>query len=195
MNVNAEEAKSSLSEIERTMRNTRRSAAMYGTGPIVMVWGLVWMICFSLNQYVPQRSKWIWSIGDLAGVAITMAICFGFASRRPIQMRSDRKQRWRFFWFWFALIVFIDAGIAIMSASGQVSEKQITAFIVLGIMFAYVAIGLMLDSWLMIGLGLGVSALSVVGFFALNEYFYLWMACTGGIALFLSGVHVQRQWR
>jgi hypothetical protein len=193
--IDHNEARRALEEIENTMAMMRRSAALHGTGIILMVWGLVWMICFGLNQFYPLHANWIWGIGNPTGIAVTLLIGFGVRGRRPVESRAERKTSLRLVWFWLALFAFMFASIAVMSATQPLDGRQIAAFVVLGIMFAYVVMGVLLDTGFLIGLGLAVTVLTLVGFFGKPGYFYLWMAVTGGGALFFSGLHIHRRWR
>ena len=193
MNTTIDEAQASLTDIERIMRDTRRSLAMRGTGTILIVWGTVWIVCFALNHFYPLRYGWIWGIGNVAGIAGTVLALV--AGARTVAQPRQARFNWKFFWFWFSLFMFLDASMAIAFAHHPPTGQQIAAFAVLGIMFAYVVIGLMLDTRFMIGLGIAVSVLTLVGFFALHEHFYLWMSATGGGALLFSGVYVHRWWR
>ena len=60
-------------------------------------------------------------------------------------------------------------------------------------MFGYVVLGLWIDT-IFLWIGLGVSALAVIGYVATPDLFYVWMAVLGGGALFASGVRIQRTW-
>jgi hypothetical protein len=157
MNLDIEQARSSLTEIERVMRQTRRDLAMRGTGTILMVWGLVWTTCFALTHFYPLQYRWVWGLGNAIGILATM-----LAVRRTVPVvtgPSERRMTWKFFWLWMSLVAFINASIAIMFTDGAGPGQKISAFIALGIMFVYIVIGLMLDATLMIGLGLAVAQL------------------------------------
>ncbi len=68
------------------------------------------------------------------------------------------------------------------------------AFAALVPMFVYVVTGLLERDNYMLFLGLGVTAATIVGFFAVPQYFYLWMAAFGGGALLMTGLVIRRKW-
>lgn len=158
-----------------------------------MVWGLVWMTCFALNHFHPLQYRWIWGLGNATGILATLVAVKGAGP--AVTGPSERRMTWKFLWLWISLIVFLNTSIAIMSAELPGPGQKIAAFVALGIMFVYIIIGLMLDAGFMIGLGLSVMVLTIIGFFALHGYFYLWMSGTSGLAMFLSGIYVHRRWR
>jgi hypothetical protein len=61
-------------------------------------------------------------------------------------------------------------------------------------MFAYVVMGLWLDHFIL-WIGLAVTALTLVGLFFLQPYFWLWMAVTGGGMLLGTGLYIRYQWK
>ena len=74
-------------------------------------------------------------------------------------------------------------------------ERIMSAVIVTVPMFAYVVMGLWGCGQYMIWLGLGITALTVLGLYAFPSFFYLWMAAVGGGALFGVGIIARRQWK
>jgi hypothetical protein len=74
-------------------------------------------------------------------------------------------------------------------------RAQIAAFICTAVMFLYVVMGLWFEAWFLMGLGLVVTALTVVGYQMLPQHFYFWMAATGGGSLFVAGLYINRAWR
>ena len=72
--------------------------------------------------------------------------------------------------------------------------RAMTAVAALIPMFVYVVTGLLERDNYMLFLGLGVTAVTVLGFFAVPQYFYLWMAAFGGGALLITGLVTRRKW-
>jgi hypothetical protein len=62
-------------------------------------------------------------------------------------------------------------------------------------MFAYVVIGLWFESWFLAVLGILVTVLTMAGYAWWPAYYCLWMAVTGGGALFGSGLYLRLRWR
>ena len=59
-------------------------------------------------------------------------------------------------------------------------DRQISAFIVMLVMFGDVVLGLWVESVFMLGLGLIVTALTLAGYLLFTQTFNLWMALAGG---------------
>ncbi len=72
-------------------------------------------------------------------------------------------------------------------------NRKIAAFWATVPMFAYILIGLWLDRFF-IWLGALVTVATVVGYYFIGEYFYLWMAVCGGGALIASGLFIRKNW-
>jgi len=68
--------------------------------------------------------------------------------------------------------------------------------IVTFLMFAYVLMGIWLQTPILVTIGLAVTALAWAGRLLLPPHFFLlWMAVFGGGGLFLPGLHVKLRWK
>jgi hypothetical protein len=183
MNITREEAQASLGMIEETRDRTVRQLQYRGASQLLVIWGLVWIVGFLGTQYYPRVDEWIWLVVDVIGIALTAVICtktFG-------QVRSEAGSR--IGWFWGVLFVYAYLYMGIL---GPVDGTQVAAFIATHVMFAYVVMGLWLKSNAMIWLGGSITVMTAIGFFALQPYFGLWMAVTGGGVLLVSGLYMGR---
>ena len=192
MDVSPQAAHQSLAEIKQVMHDTRRAVAARGTDLILMLWGVIWFVAFSGSQFWPRQSSWIWTVGDVLGVLVTIAIATSFGRSAPVRIPGARQLGWRIFAFWCGLSAYSSLWLFILPPT---STRQVTAFITTVVMFAYVVLGLWFESWLLAMLGAGVTAMLMVGYLWLPEYFYLWMAVCGGGALFASGLYIRLRWR
>jgi hypothetical protein len=61
-------------------------------------------------------------------------------------------------------------------------------------MFGYLVMGLWLGRFFL-WLGLLVTATTLVGYYFVSDYFFLWMALTGGGSLIAAGVFIRKFWR
>jgi hypothetical protein len=188
MEVTPQEARDLLSQTN-SVAAAMRSHTMYRRiGPPLMVWGVVWLVCFPLTAFFPAHSGWIWLIGDSVGFAGS-AIA-GMRSGRTVRSPSCNAHRTRGFCFWLAFIAYASFWIFLLSPQGS---ARVILFIVTLVSFAYVAMGLLLQLRFMLWLGLGITALAVGGyalFAAHPNALNLWMGITGGLALLVTGVYV-----
>ena len=192
MELTPDEARKSLDEIEQMAKSTRKSAGALYAAPVLMIWGVVWAVCFGIGQFYPQLYSMAWGIGDCAGIIATFAVFF--LVRRKIVPGVERtRKNYQLLWFSIALTLFATFW-AILFAPLR-SEAQGGAYICSIVMFAYVAAGIFMSSRFMIALGVAVTVLTGVGYWGLPEWFNLWMAIIGGGALFGSGLYLRMYWR
>jgi hypothetical protein len=181
MDVSREMAEQSLAEVQTTMDRTKKSIAG-GAGVIMMIWGVIWMIGFTMSYFRHPYTAWIWLVLDMIG--ITASIIAG-RSKAPVKVSSGLN--WRIFFFWFFLFVFGDIWLFLL---WPWNGHQLGAFIVTLVMFASVTMGLFYWGMFFFWFGLTVTALTLAGYFWLLPWFNLWMAFVGGGAFFVSGLYL-----
>ena len=210
MNTSENDARRSLQEIEDVAVRTRRMAAFAGVDLILIVWGIVWFLGYlgteiiprlalSLNPKLGPAIGWLiqgwWAILIIAGIAATLMV-----SRRNTPVESSIGKR--IGWLWFALFGYMYVfGFLIMpfvAVQGHEESmrfwKHMGAIMATVPMFAYVVIGIWLDSFL-VWVGLGVTVLTMLGLYLLLPWFWIYMAFVGGGALIGTGLVVRRKWR
>ena len=199
MEITPESARDSLTEVEKTMLQVRRSVAWRGTDLALIVWGAVWMGCYLATHLLldqPQRIWAVWAIGTSIGIASMIGISIASARREMVHSELARQIGRRVFWSWFALFVFADLWLVVL---WPWHPLQLNAFIVMLVMFAYVMVGLWMESRFFIGLGLAVAIATLMGFLLTVlvgfPYYNLWMAAAGGGALLGSGIYIRLAWR
>jgi hypothetical protein len=113
----------------------------------------------------------------------------GPATRNP----SDKRLGLRTGLFWLLFLAYAYVWLGITKPYDGI---QLNAFLCTAVMFAYVVTGLWFDSGLMVILGIVVTAMTLVGFYAIAPAYYcLWMAVTAGGALLGTGLYMQLRWR
>ncbi|NLX04333.1 MAG: hypothetical protein GXY33_04210 [Phycisphaerae bacterium] len=162
----------------------RKAVAARSGSSVLILWGVIWIVGFLVPYFAPQHMGWIWLGLDVIGIAGTV---LAFRLEEPTRSASD----WRFSLFWLLLFVYGGVWIAILQPQ---SPYQVTAFIVTLIMFAYVVLGLFWERF-MLWLGLAVTALTLVGFYGLEFWFWAWMSVLGGGALAGTGLYLRLRWR
>jgi len=206
MTISKEQAGEALKDVEALTEKTKRVALFKGADALYMIWGIIWMIAFTLEQFIPHRlirfGNFTTSSGSLIWLTLSLiGICasiFIFKYRVPVA--SPEGKRIGIFWGvlfgYFYLWTFLFASLIDWKQGFTPRHHRIfTAVAATVPMFAYVVMGLWGCGNYMIWLGLGVTVLTVVGLFAVPSFFYLWMAVFGGGALFLAGVITRRRWR
>lgn len=175
-----------LRQIRQVMEQTRRSLAAGGSGQALIIWGLVWVLGFSGDQFLDASiQRWSW----LALVTLGIIASLVLGIRQGSKIRGGTG--WRIGAFWFALFLYASLWQWILSPA---TELPGALFIITVAMFGYVVMGLWLSNFLT-GLGLAVTLLAFVGAYLLPFYFSIWMALLGGGTLIVSGVYIHARWR
>ena len=186
MNVSREEALEALRAVRQVEERARRAIGLAGGGPILMIWGVVWFIGFLGNQLltVPHVGR-LWAVVDLAGIVGTLWV----VSRLHRRVIDPLGPRIGLFW-----LLLVGYGVIWVWIAQPMGGRQLGLLLSTIAMFGYVVLGLWIDTTFL-WIGLGVTALALLGYLAVPDFFDLWMALLGGGALFASGVRIQRSWR
>ncbi|HVZ29789.1 MAG TPA: hypothetical protein VG839_05310 [Asticcacaulis sp.] len=187
MNITKDEAARALSEIAQA---EGRSHALFGyriAGPIFVVWGVIWVICYAAMAVVPPQ-KWglVWLPADIIGFAATIAIAG--RGKRQAAINGDRGFGWRLLGS-VALIMMFSAGLFLMV---HPTDRNIyLAFPALLTGTIYAAVGLWI--WMrFLWVGMAVIGFTLIGFFFFPAYLAYWLAATGGGGLIVGGLLVRR---
>jgi hypothetical protein len=129
---------------------------------------------------------------SLLGTALAIVLGARFAARvgRQVRNPSMNVTTRRAVLFWLFLALYAVAAIAIAQPT---DGKQISAFIILFIMFGQLAMGLLISfssTWW----ALPITALALIGYFLLPNLFYLWMAILGGGGMIALGLYIHSRW-
>jgi hypothetical protein len=189
MNISPNEAEEALAAIQTIMQKTRRAISSSGAYNFLILWGIIWLIGFLNSQFMPEKTaSYVWMGLDILG-GICSAI-IGMRLKRGIRT-STRTTSWRrIVFFWLLLFLFC---VAAVSVAWPVNGKQLAMFIILFITVGWIAMGLLL-SFASAWWGLGLVALSLIGYFLLPGIFYLWMAILGGGGMIALGIYVRNRW-
>ncbi len=190
MEISPQDARKSLDDVQRITEQTRRVLASGGAPYYLLLWGAIWLVGFTLTQFVDERA-WVlgmvWGVLDLIGAIGSAWIGFRLSQRVRSQIMSVRIGL-----FWLALLGY---AALLVFLSRPDSKELIALLIVVMAMFGYVAMGLWLNSAVIVWIGLGVTLLSLLGYFFLRDFFSLWMAVLGGGTLMASGWWMLKAWR
>lgn len=186
MDVTPQEATDLLGQTD-TVANLMRNHALYRRiGPTLILWGIIWLICFPLTALIPSHSGWIWLIGD--GIGFIGSAWSMRRSNTSIRCKSSEMMRSRVLWFWVAFLAYGCFWMYLLAPAGNASA---VVFIVTLVMFAYVAIGLLARMSFMVWLGAGVTLLAIAGFVLFEnrpQVLNVWMGVSGGLTLLATGI-------
>jgi hypothetical protein len=198
--VTQQEALASLQEIDRIMRQVRRSIGAGPTAALLILWGVIWVIGFAAMQFAPRLGSWLWIALDVAGV-IGSLVWGPWVRKTPA--RKAHAGRIGLSWLVLFGYAALWSGVLapwewtsdqLWATHGLLLVHKLAAFWALVCMFAYVLMGLWLDRFFLY-LGLLVTVATLAGFWLTPAYFFAWMAIAGGGALIAAGGFIRRSWK
>ena len=178
MTLSSQDAAYALHEIEQAEARSAALADYQHAAPHFLIWGVLWIIGYTLSDYLPAHMGTIWA------VIVPIGLAAGFATAG----RAGRGLGWRYGAAAAAIFAFFAATFLVM---GPVGHRQVAAFIPLFVALAYVLRGIRSGPRHAVT-GTLVATLTLLGFFLVKEHFFLWMAAVGGGALILAGVWLRR---
>jgi hypothetical protein len=186
MKISPNEAEEALANIQRMTQKTRHSIASGGAYIFLIVTGIIWLVGFLTTQFLTgEIVGYIWTGISILGIGLSVLLGIRMAPRVRGPSTTVAAKRAGIFWL---LLVFY--GIATIAIAKPTDGKQITMFIILFIMIGQLAMGLLLSfssSWW----ALPITALALIGYFLLPDFFYLWMAVLGGGGMIILGLYIR----
>jgi hypothetical protein len=193
MNVSPTEAEEALAAINIMMKKTRHSIASSGAYIFLIVTGIIWLVGFLSTQFLTGKIVgYIWTGMSVLGtvVAILLGTRLNHRVGNKVRNPSMNATTKRAIVFWLFLVLYAMAAIAIAKPT---DGRQVTAFIILFIMLGQLAMGLLISfssTWW----ALLITAVALVGYFLLPDFFYLWMAVLGGGGMIVLGAYIRLRW-
>jgi hypothetical protein len=184
------EAWQSLAAIENSTKQMKRSISSRYTAPLLILWGIIWILAFLGCHFWSVKSGQIWLVLDVIGFACTsLIIFFQLKTAGPIKYKSPNKIAWRVFRFWGLIFGYVWLWLSIFA---PYSGLQMNAFICTAIMFGFILIGMWSQEYYLVWLALLVTAATAAGVFLLpHKWYCLWMTATAGAPMFLTGIYLK----
>ena len=196
MGVTSERASELLDQVDYVARTTRDRAIYDGVGPILILWGVIWTVCFCVTHFAPTAFAWTWLIADAVGIPATVYLGWIRPRGGPILSESAKRQGRKLLWFWFLALVYGSIWLVIL---WPWRTEQFGLFWVTFVMFAYVVMGLWFEMRFLLWLGVAVTLITAGGsillFLFVPGYLNLWLGLSGGLSLAGSGLHLMRRER
>ncbi len=192
MNISQEEAQASLKSVRNVTTQTHKALASYYANPLLIMWGLLWIMAFAATQFYYTYAFYIFTVMSIIGAAGTAVIMWMFYRKAPVKETSSYTLSRRILALWIFSIIYIGIWLFLFA---PFTGLQCNALICTAAMFIYIVMGLWLESRFMITLGLIVTAATLIGYYLLQNYYCLWMAVVGGGAIFSTGFYIRLRWR
>ncbi|MBD0426767.1 hypothetical protein [Aquisalinus flavus] len=183
-------ARDALREIELTQERSRAYSFYRASAPIVMIWGVVWLVCNIVSHVDDGWGSMAWTVGILVGVIASIFFGWRQRDRRP-SLTGRETPGWRMIVLGIVFACVLIAGISGIAMIGGLNQLQLNAIISLIVAISYITAGLQ-SGWRMSALGLVVGAAAIIGWVALRDIYELWMGLFAGGALLLGGYWMSR---
>lgn len=180
--IDRQQASEALSEISDMTRRVRQSTIYQLASLFMILWGALTFAAYIVTYLYPRQAGYAWIAVYVAGTAASFPIsAFGYPSTRirTIDVRTL-----------VAFLLFIAFGI-FCCWFGHFTPRQQGTFWPLYCMLIYTIVGLWVGP-AFVAIGLGITALTLIGYFFIGPAFDLWMAFVNGGGLILGGLWMRR---
>jgi hypothetical protein len=183
MTIDSKQATEALNEIDAIVRRVRQSTIYDVASLMLIMWGALVFTGNIASHLWPREAGYVWIAVNAVGVAGSLAVG-AFKSRRISVRRLDLRMV-------AAFALFFAFGILWSIGLGHFTPRQLGVFWPTYFMMVYTIAGLWVG-WAFVAIGLGITALTLIGYFFVGGWFDLWMAVINGGGLVLGGLWMRR---
>ena len=181
--IDSQQASEALADINEMTRRVRQSRIYNLASLMLIMWGALVFAGYLGSFLLPRYAGYFWIALNLAGVAGSFAISAIGYPRTGIRTFDFRML--------IAFVLFFAFGFLCTSVLGNFTPRQMGAFWPIYFMLLYIIAGLWIG-YAFVAIGLGISALALVGYFFVGGWFDLWMAFVDGGGLMVGGLWMRR---
>jgi hypothetical protein len=181
--IDSKDAASALNDINQITRRVRQSRIYNLASLMLIMWGVLVFAGHLLVHILPRNALLIWLAITALGIAGSFAISAATRARTGVRTFDLR--------FFAAFVLFLGFGYVWTLGLGHFTARQMDTFWPLYFMLVYTIAGL----WFglaFVAIGLGVTALTLIGYFFIADWFHLWMAVVNGGGMILGGLWMRR---
>jgi hypothetical protein len=181
--IDSKQASEALSDINEIVHRVRQSR-IYNLASLSMIWWGVLVFAGNIATFLwPRYADYFWLAVYVAGIAGSFAISSLDQTRTGIRNANFRMLA--------AFLLFLAFGFFCTSMLGHFTPRQLGTFWPIYFMLFYSIAGLFIG-YAFVAIGLGITMLTLIGYFYIGEAFPLWMAFVNGGGLILGGFWMRR---
>ncbi|WP_063687211.1 hypothetical protein [Bradyrhizobium stylosanthis] len=182
--IDSKEASAALADIDDIVQRVKQSQ-LYELASLAAVWWGVLVFAANLVTWLwPLCAVYAWVATDVVGVGGMVALRVLNPPRHPHGAAFDVR-------LLLVFVLFFAFGYLCTNVIGHFGPRQLGTFWPLYFMLFYTMAGLWFGH-AFVAIGLGIAALTLIGFFTIGEAFPLWMAFVNGGGLILGGLWMRR---
>jgi FtsH-binding integral membrane protein len=182
MSIDRQEAASALSDIDSIVRRVRQSRIYNLASLMLIMWGVLVFAGYVATYLSPRSGGYSWAAIYAAGIAGSFVVSRSNHARDGVRTFDLRMLA--------AFALFVAFGI-FCSGLGHFTPRQMGTFWPIYFMLVYTIAGLWVG-YAFVAIGLGITVLTLIGYFFVGEAFDLWMAFVDGGGLILGGLWMRR---
>jgi hypothetical protein len=183
MTIDSQQATEALADINEIVRRVRQSRIYNIASLMLILWGVLVFAGYLLNYLAPRYGGYGWVAVYVAGIVGCVLISAFNRKRTGVRTLDVRML--------VAFLLFIAFGVFVSIWLGHFTPRQLAAFWPIYFMMVYTITGLWVG-YAFVAIGLGITALTLIGYFFLGNAFDLWMAFVNGGGLALGGLWMRR---
>ena len=181
--IDPQEAASALSDIDAIARRVRHSTMYRLSSLLTILWGALVFAGNIASFLAPRSAGLIWLGVYAVGIAGSFAISAAGYSRNRVRTVDIRTL--------IAYLLLIAFGMFCCWLGHFTAPRQIGTFWAIYFMLVYTIGGLWLG-YAFVAIGVSITALTLIGYFFVGEWFEPWMAVVNGGGLVLGGLWMRR---
>jgi hypothetical protein len=182
MTIDSRQATEALNEIDAIVRRVQQSRIYNRASLIIITWGVLTFAGYVASFLFPRSAGYVWIAVYVAGIAGSIAISSFQHARFGVRTFDLR--------IFAAFLLFVAFGLFVCWF-GHFMPRQMGTFWPIYFMLLYTIAGLWVG-WAFVAIGLGISALTLIGYFFAGPWFDLWMAVVDGGGLVGGGLWMRR---
>lgn len=183
MTIDSKQATEALNEIDAIVRRIRQSRVYNLAGQLAIMWGVLVFCGYVASYIAPRHAGYAWIAVYIVGIAGWLAISMFNRTQSGVHTFDTR--------IFAAFVLFFGFGFLWTSGLAHFTPRQLGAFWPIYFMLVYTIVGLWVG-WAFVAIGLGITALTLIGYFFAGDWFELWMAVVNGGGLVLGGLWMRR---
>lgn len=183
MSIESREAAAALDDIEQIARRVRQSTVYRLSSLLIVMWGVLVFAGNLATWLSPRSAGYAWIAVYIAAIAGSFAVSAYDRARTGVRSFDMRMLA--------ALLLFFAFGFFCVVVLGHFTPRQQGTFWPIYFMLFYSIAGLWFG-YAFIAIGLGITVLTLIGYFFIGEAFPLWMAFVNGGGLILGGLWMRR---
>jgi hypothetical protein len=181
--IDSQQASEALAEINEMTRRVRQSRIYNFASLMLIMWGALVFAGYLGSFWLPRYAAYFWIAVNAAGIAGSFAVSAVGYPKTGVRTFDFRML--------IAFLLFFAFGFLCTSVLGQFTPRQMGTFWPIYFMLLYIIAGLWMGQAFVV-IGLSISALALVGYFLVGDWFDLWMAFIDGGGLMLGGLWMRR---